>query len=159
MTSKDEKIRTAMQQLTEDERIYRRVENDPGESFLNWRDEHGMRGTTSLAARTRKTCQALNIRLKLEAEEIFVRTDTSKYKTKIAVGISRFLTQKVIWPRKLNSLLRYEVHGASLAELRGNEVLNTILINVHTRRTDAFFRYFVAARTDCLPTSVNIGRW
>jgi hypothetical protein len=77
MTSKDEKARTAMRQLTEDEQIYGRIEKDPGGSFLNWRDEHGMRGTTSLVARTRKTCQALNIRLKLEAEEMVVRTDTS----------------------------------------------------------------------------------
>jgi hypothetical protein len=56
MISKDEKIRTAMRQLTEDERIYRRIEKDPGGGFLNSRDEHGMRETTSLAARTRKTC-------------------------------------------------------------------------------------------------------
>jgi hypothetical protein len=62
-----------------------------------------MRGTISLAARTRKTCQALNIRLKLEAEEMVVMTDTSKYQTKIAVGIGRFLTQKVIRPQKLDS--------------------------------------------------------
>jgi hypothetical protein len=94
-----------MRQLTEDERIYGRIEKDPGGSFLNWSDEHGMRGTTSLAARTRKTCQALNIRLKLEAEEMVVRTDMSKYRTKIAVGIGRFLTQKVIRPQKLDSLL------------------------------------------------------
>jgi hypothetical protein len=105
MTSKDEKVRTAMRQLTEDERIYRRIEKDPGGSFLNWRDEHGRRGTTFLAARTCKTCQALNIRLKLEAEEMVVRTDISKYKTKIAVSIGRFLMQKVIQPRKLDSLL------------------------------------------------------
>jgi hypothetical protein len=54
MTSKDEKIRTAMRQLTEDEQIYRRIEKIQERSLLNWRDEHGMRGTTSLAARTRK---------------------------------------------------------------------------------------------------------
>jgi hypothetical protein len=78
MTSNDEKVRTAMRQLTEDERMYQRIEKGPGESFLNWRHEHGMRGTTSLAARTGKTCQALNIRLKLEAEEMVVRTDMSK---------------------------------------------------------------------------------
>jgi hypothetical protein len=156
MTSKDEKVRIVMQQLTEDERIYWRIEKDPGETFMNWRDEHGMRGTTSLAARTRKTYQALNIRLKLEAEKMVVRTDTSKYKTKIADDIDRFLTQKVIRPRKLDSLLGHEVHGASFATLRGNEVSNTILMNVRARRIDAFFRYIVAARADCLPTPVNI---
>jgi hypothetical protein len=159
MTSRDEKVRTAMRQLTEDERIYRRLEKNPGESFLNWRDEHGRRGTTSLAAGTRKTCQALNIRLKLEAEEMVVRTDTPKYKTKIAIGIGRFLTQKVIRPRKLDSPLRHEVHGASFATLPGNEISNTILMNMRARRTDAFFRYAVAARADCLPMPVNIGQW
>jgi hypothetical protein len=162
MTSKDEKdekVRTAMRQLTEDERICRRIEEDPGESFLNWRDEHGMRGTTSLAARTRKTDQALNIRLKLEAEEMVVRTDTSKYKTKIAASISHFLTQKVIRPLRLDNLLRHEVHGASFATMRGNEISNMILMNVCARRTDAFFRYVVARRADCQPTPVNIGRW
>jgi hypothetical protein len=159
MRSKDEKVRTAMRQLPKDERIYRRIEKDPGGIFLNWRDEHGTRGTTCLAARTRKTCQALNISLKLEAEEMVVRTDTSKYRTKIAVGIGRFLTQKVIRPQKLDSLLQHEVHGASFATLRGNEVSNTILMNVRARRTDAFFRYVVAVRGDCLPPPVNIGRW
>jgi hypothetical protein len=83
----------------------------------------------SLAARTRKTYQALNIRLKLEAEEMAMRTDTSEYKTKIAVCIGRFLTQKVIRPQKLDSLLRQEVHGANFATLRGNEVSNRILMS------------------------------
>jgi hypothetical protein len=117
-----------------------------------------MRGTTSLAARTCKTCQVLTIRLKLEAEEMVVRTDTSKHKTKIAVGIGRFLTQKVIRPQKLDSLLQHEVHGATYTTLPGNAVLNTILMNMRTRRTDAFFRYVVAARADYLSTPGNSGR-
>jgi hypothetical protein len=36
--------------LTEDERIDRTIEKDPGGSFLNWRDEHGIRGMIFLAA-------------------------------------------------------------------------------------------------------------
>jgi hypothetical protein len=88
-----------------------------------------------------------------------VRTDASESKRKIAVGIGPFRTQKVMQPRELDSLLRHEVHGASFATLRGNEISNTRLMHVRARRTDTFFRYVVAARTDCLPTPVNIGRW
>jgi hypothetical protein len=59
-----------------------------------------------------------------------VRTDTSEYETKIAIGIGPFRTQKVIQSRKLDSLLRHEVHGASFATLRGNEVSDTLLMNL-----------------------------
>jgi hypothetical protein len=159
MIWKDEKIRTAMRQLTEDERIYRGIEKDPGESFLNRRDEHGMREIKSLAARTCKMCQALNIRLKLEAEEIIVRTDTLKYKTQIAVSLGRLLTWKLIRPRRLDSPLPHEIYGGNFAMRRANEISNTILINVRARRTDAFYRYVVIAGADCRPTLVNIERW
>jgi hypothetical protein len=78
MTSKNEKIWIAIRESTEDEQIHRIIERDPGGNFLNWRDEYGMRGTISLAVRTCRTCEALKIPLKLEAEEMVVMTDMSK---------------------------------------------------------------------------------
>jgi hypothetical protein len=59
-----------------------------------------------------------------------MKIDTSEHRAKAAVGIDDFLIKKVIRPQKLNSLLRLEVYGASVATLRGHEVLNTILIDV-----------------------------
>jgi hypothetical protein len=116
-------------------------------------------GTASLAARTRKVCREMGIKLKLEPEGIKMQTEALEYKTKTAVGLGRFLTQKLIRPRKLANLLEHKVHGASYTTLKANEVSNAMITDIYSKRTDAFFRYMILARADCLPTPVNIGRW
>jgi hypothetical protein len=160
MLSRDDKVREAMRWFTEDERRCRRIGEDPDSDFLNWRDERGGDGTASLAARTRITCKELKIKLKLlEDEEMLVKTEESELKTKTADGIGHFLTQKVIRPNLYEKLIAHEVHGASYTTLKANEVSNKMLVDIYSRRSDAFFRFTIVGRADCLPTPVNLRRW
>jgi hypothetical protein len=75
---------------------FRDIGEDPDSRFLNWSDEHGGNGTAYLAVRTRKAWAKLKIELKLVDEEMIVKTKESEYKKRTAMGIGRFLTQKVI---------------------------------------------------------------
>jgi uncharacterized C2H2 Zn-finger protein len=159
MLSKDQKIRTAMTQLAEDERRMRRIEEDAEGRFLRWQNGRGGPGTASLIARARTTCKELGIRLKMEDDTMIVTKEALEFKTKTAVGIGRFLTQKIVRPSKLTKLMTHAVHGASYGTLKASEVSNGILTNVYTKKSDAFFRYVVVARADCLATPANIARW
>jgi hypothetical protein len=159
MMLRDEMVCTAMRWFAEGERKYRNIGEDPQENFLNWRDERGKDGTASLVARTRKTCKKMELGLKLIDDEMVVRTGKSEFKIKTAVEIGRFLTQKIARVRKIIELMKHEVHGASLSTLKMIEVSNSMLTNVYTRRSDAFFRFVVVGRTDCLPTPINLRRW
>jgi hypothetical protein len=159
MLSKDDRIRTATRWFVEEERRHRKIREDRESSFLNWRDEHGDSGTACLAARTRKACGKLRIQLKLVDEEMIVSTDGSVYKTRSAEGISRFLTQKVIRQEKYKKLITHEVHGATYTTLRDNEVSNRGLTDIHTHKSDAYFRFMVVGRADCLPTPANLQQW
>jgi hypothetical protein len=42
-----------------------------------------------------------------------IRKEELEFKTKSAIGIGRFLTQKIICPEKMEKLISHEVHGAS----------------------------------------------
>jgi hypothetical protein len=137
----------------------RGIDEDAEGRFLKWQNEGGGDGTASLIARARTTCKQLDITLKIEGEELRVTKEALELKTKTAVGIGRFLTQKIVRPAKFNKLMTHAVHGASFVTLKANEVSNGILTNVYTKRSDAFFRYVVVARADCLPTPANIARW
>jgi hypothetical protein len=159
MLSRDKKIREAMQWFGENEREYRCIGEDVESNFLNWSDEHGQSGTASLAARTRKTCSKMRIALKVKKDELILKTSESEYKTKTPVGIGRFLTQKLIRADKIQRLICHEVHGASYTTLKENDSSNSMLTNIYTRRTDAFFRFVVVGRADCLPTPANLHRW
>jgi 3-dehydroquinate dehydratase len=159
MLSRDESVRTAMRWFAENERDFRCIRIDEESKFLNWRDESGDPGTGALVARTRKTCQKIGMGLKLIEDEMFVKTEELEFKTRTAVGIGRFLTQKVIRPKKIDKLIEHQHHGASYTTLKGNEVSNGMLTNIYTRRSDAFFRFVVVGRADCLPTPANLQRW
>jgi hypothetical protein len=156
--SRDEKIQTAMTQVAEDERLMRGIEEDTEGRLLKWRNGRSRDGTASLTAGTRTTCEHLGINLKIEGDEMIVKNEALEYKTKTAVGLGRFLTQKIVRPAKQNKLTSHEVHGASYVTLKGNEVSNGIPTNVYSKGSDAFFRYVVVARADCLPTPVNVSR-
>jgi hypothetical protein len=55
----------------------------------------------------------------------------------------------------MNSLLHPEVHRKSFRTLQENEVSNAMLANIHTKRSDAFFTFVVAARPDAyLPEQI-----
>jgi hypothetical protein len=92
MTSKDEKVKKAMRWFTERERVYRIIEEDRDAQFLNWEKEEGRRerGTASIIPRTRNTCYNLEISLKMNDDEMIIKSGESDLKTKIATGIGAF---------------------------------------------------------------------
>jgi hypothetical protein len=159
MLSRDERVRGATRWFAEEERRHRKIDEDPDSNFLNWSNQHGENGTACLATRTRKACAKLKIQLKLVNEEMVVKTDESEYKTRTAMGIGRFLTQKVIRPDKYNRLIAHELHGATYTTLKANDVSNRGITDIYAQRSDAYFRFMVVGRADCLPTPANIQRW
>jgi hypothetical protein len=161
MTSKDEKVKKAMRWFAESERKYRLIEEDKNAQFLNWKkmEEKEMKGTGSITARTRNTCYKMEISLKMNDEEMNIMSGELVLKTKTAVGIGRFLTQKLVRIQKAEKLTKHELHGASYTTLKNNEASNAILKDIYTRRSDAFYRFMVVGRADCLPTPANLSRW
>jgi hypothetical protein len=112
-----------------------------------------------LTARTWKACKKLKIGLKINEDEMIVKTEKSELKTKTAVGIGCCLTQKVIRSDIQKKLIGYEIHGANYTTLKVNEVSNSMLTNIYTRKSETFFRFVVVGRADCLLTPVNLRRW
>jgi hypothetical protein len=159
MLSKDDKVREATRWFVEEERKHREIGEDLDSRFLNWSDEQGGNGTACSAARTRKAYAKLKIQLQLVGEEMIVKTEESEYKTRTAMGIGRFLTQKVSRPDKFRKLIGHEGHGATYTTLKGNEVSNYNLTDVYTDKSDADFRFLVVGRADCFPTPLNLQRW
>jgi hypothetical protein len=94
--------------------------------------------------------------MKLDGEEMIMKTGESKFQTKTTVCIDLFLTQKIVRAEKIEKLIKHEVHGASFTTLEKNEISNLILTNICIRRLDAFFCFVVVGRADCLPTPVNL---
>jgi hypothetical protein len=121
--------------------------------------EEGERGTASIIPRTRNTCYKLEISLKMNDDEKIITSGESELKTKIPTGIGRFLTQKLILAKKYEKLIQHPVHGMSYTTLKDNATSNAMLTDIYTRRSDAFFRFTVVGRADCLPTPVNLWRW
>jgi phage terminase large subunit GpA-like protein len=116
--SDDDRVRETMKQFIEDERIFQHIEQDPDAQFFNWKDEDLAKSRIStIIGRIRRACRELSVKLKLEGRQLVIRTTESEMKTKLAAGIGRFLTQKVIRPRKIESLLRKEKHGATFTTL------------------------------------------
>jgi hypothetical protein len=162
LLSDDDKVRRAMRQFTEDERIFRRIEEDTRSTFLNWKARRNERsGTSSIIARTRKACKELGVSLNFEGMDgIRISGQGSSETFLMASGLGHFLTQKVIRPRLLNSLVNgHPQHGAAFCTLKDDNVSNKLLIDINSRRTDAFYRFLVAGRADCLPTPANVSKW
>jgi hypothetical protein len=98
-----------------------------------------------------------NIHYILSHMIIGIKGQTDKQPKTAQIG--RLLTQRVIREQRYVGLTSKEVHGATFRTLGDNTVSNGVMTNIISKRSDAFFRYTVAARTDSLPTSANIHRW
>jgi hypothetical protein len=85
--------------------------------------------------------------------------DGLEVKTDSATGIGRCLTQRVVRPRLLKSLLLKEKHGATFATLQNSPVSSGMLTDAKSTRSNAYFRFVVAARADVLPTPANVQQW
>jgi hypothetical protein len=82
---------------------------------------------------------------------MIVTSGESEVKTKTAVGIGRFLTQKLVRVKKFEKLIRHGVHGASYMTLKNDKTSNTFLTDIYTRRSDAYFRFVVDAASFLTP--------
>jgi hypothetical protein len=74
----------------------------------------------------------MNIEMKLTEYKTTQKTANSEDKTRTAVGIDHFLTQKIIRQQKIEKLMNHQVYGASFTMLKNSEVSNAMLTN--TRR-------------------------
>jgi hypothetical protein len=156
--SRDNKIREAMKRFINDERDYRDIGIDPESNFLNWKNDHGKQGTRAPVGQTRKTCQQMNMPLKPTKRKMERKRAEFEEKTNTAVGVGRLLAQQILRPEKIEKLIEGKYHRASFTTLKNNEVSNAILTGASTRKTDAFFRFVIVGRTDCLPTPANLRR-
>jgi hypothetical protein len=116
-------------------------------------------GKSTIIVKTRRACNKLSVTFKLENIQMVIETRESEIKTNIATGIGCFLIQKVVRPQKTASLLTKEKHGATFETLKDNMVSKRMLNNAKTTKSDAFFRFTVAARVDVLRTPANMQQW
>jgi hypothetical protein len=158
--SSDDAVRSVMREFIKDERRYRRIIQCPDAQFLDWGEEvQSNIGTSTIIVKTRKACEKLGVTLKLGEGRMMIKTKGSEFKKVTVTNIGRFLTQKVIRPQKITSLLQKEKHGATFETLKDNKISNKMLTDAKTTKSDAFFRFTVAARADVLPTPANIQQW
>jgi hypothetical protein len=147
--SQDEILRIVMRQFIEYERLFKRIEEDPNAPFLNWKEETAALTRSEKATiivKARDACKKLDVMMRLESPWLVFRADGLEKKTNSAVGIDRYLTEKVLRLRSFRKLLDKENHGPTFALLEDNLVSNRILIDARTTRSDAFFRFVVAQR-------------
>jgi hypothetical protein len=100
--SKDTKICRAVQGFVESERRQRGIAVDPEPKSRDWQDEHGKSGTNVLVARIQTVCRRLEISLKIWNKEMVLKRSESEFKIKTAVGVGRFLIEKILGPDKFN---------------------------------------------------------
>jgi hypothetical protein len=162
--SNDTKIRAMMGEFIESEREFRHftttTEGSP--SFLNWNDEEVARsqGTSSIVNKTRIAVHDMVIKLNFEADgNLMIKHDELELKTKSPTHVGKFLTQKLIRPAwAARMITKCPLKGASFPCYLKSECSNKFLRNTSSR-SNAFFRFAVAGRTDALPTRANIQRW
>jgi hypothetical protein len=171
LLSRDEKIKKATIWFVNhvrgtDTPTHRHIDEDEDEDglFMNWKSMAERDGTSCLAIRTRKACQNMKVKFKMkdEAVELSAQEPSGReirIEAKTPEKIGRFLTQNIIRPDKFRQLISHDVHGAAYTTLRDNAISNRNLIDSRMKRTDAFFRFEVVGRADCLATPANLGRW
>jgi hypothetical protein len=166
--SRDPNIQNMTQAFIEDERSFRHIsietETDTETQFLNWKDEVGQSGTASFINNARKAVKRLNVHLYLGSDEstcktLIIGNSEIEINTNVPAKIGRFLTQRVIRPALAQKITQHPQKGSSFPTLRQNDCSNKALRNLFTQKSDAFFRFMVAARTNCLPTPANISIW
>jgi hypothetical protein len=97
-----------------------------------------------------------NVGLKREGSLLLIKANGSEKKIDAAIDMGCCLTEKVIRRPKLEKLSRKEKHGAIFVILKTNLVSNKMLRDTKTTRSDAYFRFMVAAGADLLPPPANI---
>jgi hypothetical protein len=95
-----------MKQLIEEEREFRRIDRDTNIQFLYWKDRRGTRtGTSTITEKTGRANKNQDVGLKLEGAFMLIKANGSEKKKNSRVAIGHYLTQKVVRPLKIATLL------------------------------------------------------
>jgi hypothetical protein len=159
--SNDPNIRAMTRAFIESERRFRHIspEEETNTQFLNWKDDEDGTGTASFINNTRRAVKALNTHIHLLHNELVIGNTEKEIKTHSPKKIGEFLTQKIIRPALAHKILTHPDKGASFPTLNNNKWSSNFLRNTHSQRSNAFYRFAVAARTNSLPTLSNIHKW
>jgi hypothetical protein len=105
-------------------------------------------GTSIIIEKTRRPCKNQNVGLNLEGAFMIIKANRSQKEINSAVPIGRCLIQKIVRRRKIETLRRKEKVGATFATVEGNLASNKMLTEAITMKSDAFFRFTIAAKAD-----------
>jgi hypothetical protein len=97
--------------------------------------------------------------LKLEGSLRVIKANGSDKKIDAAVGIGRYVAQKVVRQLKFEKLTSRQKRGATFATLENNLMSIKMPMDAKTTRSDAFFRFTVVARADVFPTPSAVEQW
>jgi hypothetical protein len=92
----------------------------------------------------------MKVKFKMKGAAIEITHENGRLETKTPDKIGRFLTQNIIRPDKYRKMIKHDVHGAAYTTLRENPISNRNLIDSKLRKSEAFFRFEVLGRADCL---------
>jgi hypothetical protein len=149
LTTSHQQLRAVSRQFIEDERVYKEINLNPDAQFFDWEHEGFTRGrATTIAERARRACFDLHVGLKFNEGSVVVKTEGSDYIVKMATGLGHFLTQKVPRPQLFKKLALKEKHGATYATLEKNECSNKILVDLKSKKSEAFYRFTVTSRAN-----------
>jgi hypothetical protein len=102
--SHDKCIWAALRQFIEDEQKFTKIETGPTGQFLDCKEGKGAStGTSAIIEKTRRADKNQDVGLKLEDACIVIKANVSEKKTYFAIGIGRYLTQKVVRRRKIET--------------------------------------------------------
>jgi hypothetical protein len=150
LTSRDETVHWRRARI-------QKIETDINAQFLDWKEGKGAStGTSTIIEKTRRACKNQDVEVKLENTFMRIKANRLEKKTNSAIGIGRYLTEKAVRPRKIQILLKKEKHGAIFATREDNLISNQMFTDARIMKSDAFFRFPVAASADGLPISANI---
>jgi hypothetical protein len=159
--SKDPNIRSMTRAFIESERRFRRIssENDTNTQFLNWKNDEDGAGTASFINNARRAVKSLNAHIHFTQHELTIGNSEKEIKTHSPRKIGEFLTQKIIRPALAKKMIAHPDKGASFPTLENSKWSNKFLRNTYSQRSNAFYRFAVASRTNSLPTMANIHKW
>ena len=162
LNSQDKNIRTIMNQIVQDERKFRKIEESEDSKFLGWKeDDQGKRsGTGTIVVRARKANEELGTKITETAGEVTVWVGRTPF---IQQGNKRktlgwFITNSIIRPRHVEALQNKETKGDQFMDLINNKCSNGMMAN-RTPHPDNMARFVMAGRCDLLPTPNNIATW
>jgi hypothetical protein len=144
--TEDDGLRIATRQRIEDRRCFRKIELDPTARFPDWKEgDFPRKDTSTITTKARRACKAFKVGLKPEGSLLVIKANGPEKKPDAAIGIGRYLVQKVTRSQKFERPIKKEKHRTTFATLGNNLVSKKMFTDAKTARSHAFFRFTVAA--------------